>query len=61
MIGRRLHELILNPPMKIDGILPQVSSPPCAFKGWVNYYGCTYQKKNYYGCKTLKRALREAW
>lgn len=37
-IGQRLHEMILNPPMKIDGLLPLVSnfSLPCSFEGWLN-------------------------
>uniref|UniRef100_A0A2N9IZF1 16S rRNA (uracil(1498)-N(3))-methyltransferase n=1 Tax=Fagus sylvatica TaxID=28930 RepID=A0A2N9IZF1_FAGSY len=33
---QRLHELILNPPMKFNGLLPLVSSsPPFALKGWI--------------------------
>lgn len=26
LLGQRLHEMVLNPPMKIDGLLPLVSS-----------------------------------
>ncbi|KAK9176579.1 hypothetical protein WN944_028596 [Citrus x changshan-huyou] len=31
LLGQRLHEMVLNPPMKIDGLLPLVSQSKLAF------------------------------
>lgn len=47
VIGQRLHEMILNPPMKIYGLLPHVSSssPPCPLKGWVAILAIKHQKE----------------